>query len=218
MDQDMSHARACLNLVESMLEDSKSSNKLDPTSEKILEECSRLIQSEVNLIEATRLILDADYIILPAKIRASDNRIDIIKDILASKETAYKNYEELIKLAQLMCPVNDKNGENRMFPQLRQMIAEHALKRRNLSIANKMCIDLIELNYEPAWSCVYNLAFSYARNLMESHEIDKINDNVFLSIASFSFDTRYSNKVSKNKNGNVRIFVSNRKQKIEKNF
>lgn len=212
MDPDMSFARACLSQIESMVNESKQQQQPDAQ----LDECARLIDAEYNLIEATRLIADFDFNIMPVQVRFADNRLDIIKDMLERKDTssAYKDFEKLIELARLMNisdggadTTNNKEAESNeaennskpTMPQLRQLIAEHALKKRNLPIANKMCHDLIEMNYAPSWSCVYNLAFSYARNLIDSHQIvanktDPV-DNVFLTIASHRFDTRYTNKV-----------------------
>lgn len=213
----MSFARACLSQIESMVNESKQQqhqqHQQQPDAQLV--ECARLIDAEYNLIEATRLIADFDFNIMPVQVRFAENRLDIIKDMLERKETssAYKDFEKLIELARLMNvsdgadttknndeETNEENNSKPKLPRLRQLIAEHALKKRNLPIANKMCHDLIEMNYAPAWSCVYNLAFSYGRNLIDSHQIvanksDPV-DNVFLTIASHRFDTRYTNKVT----------------------
>lgn len=197
----MEFSRACLNLVETMVQESKSQLGKTKTStpdnniESILENCLKQIRDEYNLIQAMKLIADFEYNILPVQIRLSENRLDILKDILEKKENAYRSYDRLIELGALLNVsknLGHQSGqsESEMLPQVRQLIAEHALKKRNISIAKKMCVDLIQSNYGSAWPCVYNLAYSLGITLIEQYEIEKIKDNVFLSIANFKFDQK----------------------------
>lgn len=205
----MEYARSCLNLVESMLHESKSlhASKHKDDVDASLEICLKHIKDEHNLIHSMKIIAEFDYNILPVQIRVSENRMDILRDIVDKKDEAYKSYDKLIELAELLnigvktkSESKDKSKEDHapveeVLCELKQLIAEHALKKRNLSIAKKMCNDLIEHNYGPAWPCVYNLAFSLASNLIDTFKINMVKDNVFLSIAHHQFDNRYLQKV-----------------------
>lgn len=194
----MEYARTCLSLVERMLHESKST---DDTETAILESCMRSIEAEHDLIRAMGIIAEFEFTILPVQVRLSVDRLkDVLKDIVDKKDDAYKSYDKLIELARLLTHPrhdDDHDESNMLLAQLRQLIADHALKKRNLAIAKKMCADLIEANYGAAWPSVYNLAFRFAANLVESYEIDKVqDDNMFLSIGRHSFvDSKYLQKV-----------------------
>ena len=182
-----------------MIKESKSVQPTKPES-TVLEECEKLIRDEYDMIEAMRLMSEFDYSIMPVRVRSCENRLEILKDILEKKENAYKNYDKLIELARLLNigkkSIRDfQTEDNEILHSIKQLIAECALKRRNLSVAKKTCNELIELNYGSAWPCVYNFAYSFALNLIESYQIEKINDNVFLSLANHTFEKSFSYKV-----------------------
>lgn len=50
--------------------------------------------------------------------------------------------------------------KNDSQPEVLLLIAEHALQMDNFSVVANMSKRLVDLNYAPAWACVYRLAFS----------------------------------------------------------
>jgi neuroblastoma-amplified sequence len=178
-DPDMQFAKECLNLVKTLLVESKlmhnKHQKLIEQSEyksflnemakqdPNINECVRLIETETDLITSMKITADFGLNILPVQVRVSLNRLEIIKDILKINDQAYKDYDKLLKLASLLRI--DSN-------EVMLLIAEHSLIKDKLHVVNEMCNKLVELNYSPAWNCVYKLAFDLSKNIIEQFKIN----------------------------------------------
>ena len=178
-DSDMDLAKACLNLIQTLLVDSKQHPEL-----------SKQIAYEYDLMDAMRLIADEfDFSILPVQVRLSQevSRFEIIKDILKKKEASYKSYGKLIELAEYL-HLSDKN-------QVLLLIAEYSLEKNNLMILKEMCNRLMRENYGQTWKCVHKLAFHLCVSIAEQQKIagDWFNDtnsaDVFLSLSRHQFNT-----------------------------
>ena len=215
-DTDINYAKVCIDLVLSMILGLKNLNfefvRLDDLREKlkyaentksdpILNSCFKMINDEIDLLFSMKLIAEFDYGILPVQVRVTDNRFKIITDILNQNENAYKSSERLLELASsLHIKTMSKNDK---IPEVMLLISQHALKKSNFSIVKQMCTQMISLNFEPAWYCVFKLALYLANNICSAHAIqiivlnntfvEKLYDNlneqfVFSSMGNHMFD------------------------------
>ena len=185
LDPDMDFAKACLDLVKTLIAESRPVNlnelaKTDP----VISRCIQLIDTERDLIMAMKLIAEFEHNILPVKVRLSTDRLQIIKDILKSNHNAYKSYEQLLNLASLLriCSSEAKSGELAVEPHVILLVAEHSLDMPNLNVVSNMCAKLVKLNYSPGWQCVYKLGYLLAARL--AHEFKIIEEKPAASISS----------------------------------
>ncbi|RNA26743.1 neuroblastoma-amplified sequence, partial [Brachionus plicatilis] len=215
-DPDMNFAKACLDLVQSMILGSKVLNlgnarlgslkenlkNLEQTTEDpSLNSCFKMINNEFDLMFSMKLIAEFDFNILPVQVRLSENRFKILVDILNKNENAYKNCDRFLELASSLHVQTFSQSDQ--VPEVMLLIAEHALEKSNFSIVKQMCCQMITLNYEPAWYCVFKYALYLANNVCSAHAIqvlvlndaslDKLYSNlneqfVFGSIANHLFD------------------------------
>lgn len=88
----MEFAKACLELVKTLIIDSKNMNKQEKNSTQLLKDlaksdpvvnnCIQYIEIETDLIDSMKLIADFGLNILPVQVRLNSNRIEIIKVLL----------------------------------------------------------------------------------------------------------------------------------------
>ena len=163
-DPDMEFAKACLELVRTLILDSKLTNKKEKNqsqllnefarSDPVIKQCIQLIETEMDLIDSMKLIAEFGLNILPVQVRLNTNRIEIMKDVLKQNKNAFKDHDNLLRLASLL-----RISE----PEVMLLIAEHSLIMQNLQVVSNMCSHLMRLNYSFAWRCVYQLALTLGK-------------------------------------------------------
>ncbi|GAB1605191.1 neuroblastoma-amplified sequence-like [Argonauta hians] len=136
---DLSHfsmemAKSCLNLVE---------------------ENSKSIQEELDLIEALSLLGEFEINVLPLQIRLEKNRIKYVEAALDSRFNSYQFSDKLLHLAKLLKVSSD---EWDIEGQVYQLIAERALDAKDYMKAYYACSRLMEKSYPPAWSICVDLS------------------------------------------------------------
>ncbi len=166
-DPDMEFSKACLELIQTIILESQGSKNnensgcllsLDNSTDPVIRRCRQVIEEERDLIASMKLIAGFEYNILPVQVRINTDRLSIIKSILKNNCDSYKDHDNLLKLASFL-KIGSKESQNQQ-PEVMLMIAEHSLEHNNLQVTTKMSVKLIELNFNLAWSCVYNLALS----------------------------------------------------------
>lgn len=179
LDPDMEFSKSCLNLVKVLLAESKSNkhkisnestdfklilNEMAKKDPKI-RDCIQLIELESDLIASMKIINEFEYNILPIQVRLSNNRLEIIKEILKTKSQSYKDYDRLLNLSALL-----RINPNKEQTEAMLLIAEYSL-HKEINVVSQMCNKLVKLNYCPAWNCAYKLAYQLCQKLADHFKI-----------------------------------------------
>jgi hypothetical protein len=126
--------------------------------------CLQLVDIDPNvdhdhyLISAMKLITDFNLNLLPIQVRLHQSRIDIVKDILAKNKGSYKEYENLLRLANLLSFDGCRSKGSQEFEcGIMLPICETALENDNLQISLKMCDTLMHYNYAKSKTACHNV-------------------------------------------------------------
>ena len=138
-DPDIEFSKACIHLVQTLINESITQQKVIPESDLEVIKCMDLIKIELDLIKGIKIISSFDYSILPVQVRLAENRFEIIKDLLKKNENAYKSHELLISLAKVL-QISDLN-------KVMLAIAEYSLEKKNMSVLTQLCNDLVKVRF-----------------------------------------------------------------------
>ena len=96
------------------------------------------------------------------------------------------------------------------------LIAEKALENNDLFIAGKMCNSLIKVNFSPAWSCVYKLAYMLARSICNQLKLKFIDFDELFNLKNDSNNILNSHAV--NEESVFNVIWTNQKKVDEKSL
>ncbi|XP_033634879.1 neuroblastoma-amplified sequence-like [Asterias rubens] len=125
---------------------------------QLLTDCPSGVQEELDLIASLALLDDYNVSILPLQVRLSANRLELVKTVLASMPSAYKDSKQLLRLSKLL-RVSGTNAEDRKGLVL-VLVAEAALAVSDYRGMHHTCTQLIQDGYSPGWSVCYTLAMA----------------------------------------------------------
>ncbi|XP_064390924.1 NBAS subunit of NRZ tethering complex-like isoform X2 [Halichondria panicea] len=147
MDEDMDLARCCLDLFSS------------PTA---------AVQTEWNLIASMGLLDDFGVNILPLQVRLTENKLDIVRNVLDSSPTAYRDYEKITRLSRLLEGAGENGSaedksltERTLIPSEGHsliLIILSALQKHDMKLAENLCQRLVEMKFAPAWEICRKVA------------------------------------------------------------
>ncbi len=186
LDPDIYFAKECLDLVKFLATSEANQKSEDP----IVQKCFQMVAYEYDLIESLKFIAEFNYNILPTQVRTSMNRFEIINDIVKKNPNAYKDYEKLIKMGTLL---HIEQPE-----QVKLLIANVSIKKKDLPITIKMCNQMMKANYSPAWTCVHELAINLCHNLVDNFKLFKISPTdlepklLFETLSNYDFKVENS--------------------------
>ncbi|KAK7115948.1 NBAS subunit of NRZ tethering complex-like [Littorina saxatilis] len=114
------------------------------------------VQEELDIIASLAILDDFSVSILPLQVRLSKNRLDLVRQAVASKPTNYKQSQKLLRLGHLL-RVEAKDSAERDGKVL-LLLAQAALGAGDNSFAHQCCQQLVAASYGPAWTVCVDLA------------------------------------------------------------
>ena len=150
MDQHMQLARSCLQLIQ-------------PPPE--------VIQEELNLIAILSLLDDLKYDILPAHLRACDDRSRLLKDAIAAKAENYRRKQKIEKLLTLMgIPSTPGEDGTIVCSEIHISLAERAFLCEDWRTCEDYCYVLMRSHYSNAWDVCHRLGAVESFNNLASRK------------------------------------------------
>ena len=137
MDQQMQLARTCLQLIQ-------------PPTEAI--------QEELNLVAILSLLDDLKFDILPAQLRACENRFSLMKEAIDAKPENYRRKQKIEKLLTLLkIPTTPRQDGTVDCSEISISLAERAFFCEDWRTCEDYCYVLMRSHYPNAWEVCHRL-------------------------------------------------------------
>ena len=137
MDQDMQLARSCLHLMQ-------------PPPDAL--------QEELNLIAVLSILDDFMFEIMPAQLRACEDRFKLVKRVIAARPDNYRKKQKIEKLTTLLqLSTKPERGGTIEYYELMLFIAEKALEAEDWRTCEEYCYILMRSHYLNAWRVCHQL-------------------------------------------------------------
>ncbi|XP_076101260.1 NBAS subunit of NRZ tethering complex-like [Mytilus galloprovincialis] len=122
----------------------------------LIRDTPTLIQEELDLINSLAMLDDFGVSIIPAQVRQTKDRIELIEKCLSTRDTSYKQQKKLMRLSHLL--KIEKGNNSLREGKVLHFIARGAVKAHDCCFAYEVCQDLIERMHGPVWDVCVDLA------------------------------------------------------------
>lgn len=122
----------------------------------LMEDKSPQIMAELDLISSLPILEGMNVTrLLPIQVRLTADKTDLIKAVLNADTNAYKNLEQILKLAKLLRV--DGEDKNKSRGKILVLCAGKALEHQDYKKTAEYCGEIMRLRYEPGWSICQQL-------------------------------------------------------------
>ncbi|KAF7386326.1 hypothetical protein HZH68_013458 [Vespula germanica] len=161
----VSYNKAVNLIIEASKEYFNSSKSLTDPNMELAKTCLHLIlddnyiiREEYDLINSLQILNEFNVDILPLQVRSTQDKLKLIEDCLNKREDAYKSRQRLLTLANYLHI--EKNSTRLREGKVLELVAKKALQVHDYNTCASTCQQLMQINYIPIWTVVFELGCS----------------------------------------------------------